>query len=234
MNNREKVMLKVAGYKHDFAGKLLSPLILAALGAGGGAIGGAAMGLADGGGRQISEGALTGALGGGAIGAGVGAGGLLGGAISGLFGSKPNKEDIKEYNENPSRAYLIPGVGMNRLLKRRRYISNKADPSGKNNKTLSEVISPWVLASAAGITDASTNAEAGLTPAQSLLQKPQHAGAAIGAMSGVGILAALLSKRRTMSEQAEYERKSNGMQNLLPGMAQYNMIKALQLSNDVK
>jgi hypothetical protein len=208
MNNREKVMLKVAGYKHDYAGASINPIILGLAGAGIGGLTGAGLGavgdIVDGGGpRHVMEGAGIGAGVGAGLGAGVGGIGQLIGLLHGSIANRAKKEDIKGYNKDPLTSYLVPGAGVSRLIQRRRGMAGILDPSNTTYKAPAEILGPMV---------------GGIVPGANL----------------VGILAGLISKKRTMAEQKGYETKTHGAVNMLPGVGGYNLVKALQLSNDIK
>jgi hypothetical protein len=233
MNNREKVMLKVAGYKHDIAGGIVNPLLMGLAGAGVGGLIGAGVGgtyepmsfmskkLQDkiGYDPSIHHRGATGALGGaglgamlgGGVGMGAGLAGKLVGILSGSLKGRANTEDLKKYNnESALGSYLIPGRGAYKTIQRRRAISGLANPEGYTT--------PVELLGTAGGSVVANAIAPGSGPLATL----------IGAIMG------MKSKNRTMAEQAEYEKNSNGAQNLIPGRGAYNLIKALQLSNDVK
>lgn len=213
-------MLKCAGYKHDIAGGLVNPVLMGLAGAGVGGLIGAGVGgkyaplagleALPQGVRHPSGAGLGAAIGGG-VGMGAGLAGKLVGILSGSLKGRAGKEDIKKYNsESPLGSYLIPGRGAYKTIQRRRAISGIANPEGYATPT-------EFLGTAGGSVVANAIAP-GSGPLATL----------------IGAIMAMKSKNRTMAEQSEYERKSNGAQNLIPGRGAYNLVKALQLSNDIK
>lgn len=149
--------------------------------------------------------------------AGGGIAGLTG-MLHGMTTPTPSLEDIQEMDETPGRS-AIPGVGSSRVWRRRRALRKLLkDKPGYFNLPLSELSGALLnpaLMMAGGALGGDTGAAIGLGIG--------------GGGSVLGSLAALLTKRRSLEEQARVENSKTRavLRHIVPGLAAYDYWKGM-------
>lgn len=153
----------------------------------------------------------------------------LAGDIAGLFGRDPTIEDIRGMNKHPGMAFLIPGLGSYRNLKRRRLLHKLVSKKNKHTAQgliLSELASPALQAGLGTALGARVGGGAGAL-------------AGFGTMAGANLISALsaaFTKRRSLKDQGRYEDDAHAiLKNLLiPGRGVYNAYKGLGATRHLK
>lgn len=158
------------------------------------------------------------------------------GSIGGLLSETPSIEDIHELDANPNES-IVPGVGISRLLRRRRAVRNQLrDKPGSNgvDMPVSELTGPLSAYYAPVI------AGAGIGKLMGSAGTGTSIGMGIGAGgTALGALLAGLTPRRTLEEQARVENSKirPWLRHIVPGLSVYDTLKAIgaskHLSGDI-
>lgn len=161
----------------------------------------------------------------------LGIGSAVGG-IHGLLSDKVKDKDLDAIDQSPGLSYL-PGVGISRIVRRRRNLSNKkGEGSGKiGGQIFGGLTSSLLLTGALALTGGLVGAGAGG------FKKGTAIGAGVGAGVGIGtsvvanVLGSLIGRAkraRTAAQQQQYQwNRSAGARNyLLPGAAAYNFARS--------
>lgn len=163
------------------------------------------------------------------------------GTIAGIREKNLTSEELKQLNDN-SVTSLVPGVTAYRRARRRKLLHDLVAKDGAKSSAkiqLSELLGTPVTAVGgalvgAGIGDVlSRFGTRGKSKAEQQMARSlsRGFGAAAGATVPIGIaaLAALARRRRTLTEQADYENNpKTPMKNMLiPGLALYNHYKGI-------
>lgn len=144
---------------------------------------------------------------------------FLGGHLHGLASKTPTLEEVQELDTNPGRAWM-PGVGTSRAIRRRRALRKLLHdrpewldlPVSELSGMATSVVAPSAIGNAVG-------GETG-----------SDVGATIGfGGAGLGSLAALFTKRRSLEEQAKVENSTGRaiLRHIVPGLATYDFWKGL-------